>query len=31
MTLSLTYIFMLFIPFFPTAQIKDRGSNWLLR
>lgn len=27
--LSLTYIFMPFIPFFPRVQIKDRGSNWI--
>lgn len=27
-TLSLTYIFMPFIPFFPAVQIKDRGSSW---
>lgn len=30
-TLSLTYIFMPFIPFFPTAKIKDRGINWFPR
>lgn len=28
-TLSLTYIFLPFIPFFPAVQIKDRGSNWI--